>query len=246
VWFWEHYEEAANQVTEFLAGDGVSLTGLRVADVGSGDGIIDLAIARGSAPELLTGYDLNLTDAAHLSRLSAREGLPAELPACLRFERSEPTVIPAPDASYDAVITWSAFEHIGDPVSVLREIRRIMRPQGLLFLQLWPFYHSDAGGHLWDWYSESFPHLTRTEDQVLREVRASGARSPEWTEYMLDEFRHLNRVTVDELQTSLLAAGLAVRKLELLTSPVHIPLELMRYPLSTLGISGVKLLASPL
>lgn len=246
VWFWEHYEEATNQVTEFLGGDGVSLTGLEVADVGCGDGIIDLAIARGSAPRRLVGYDVNLTDTAHLARRSAEEGLGGELPACLSFERSEPTRIPSPDAAFDAVITWSAFEHIGDPVSVLREIRRIMRPQGLLFLQLWPFYHSDAGGHLWDWYEESFPHLTRTEDEVAAEVRASGRRSPEWTEYMLNEFRHLNRVTVDELQNSLLAAGLAVRKLELLTSPVHIPHELMRYPLSTLGISGVKLLASPL
>jgi hypothetical protein len=100
-----------------------------------------------------------------------------------------------------------------------------------------PAERSPESVWFWEHYEEATNEVT--------EFVASGRRSPEWTEYMLNEFRHLNRLTVDELQNSLLAAGLAVRKLELLTSPVHIPHELMRFPLSTLGISGVKLLASP-
>lgn len=87
VWFWDHYDGAAAQIVDFFAGDGISLAGKQVADIGCRD--------------------------------------------------------------YDVVVTWSALEHVAEPVSMLREIRRILRPGGVLFLQLWPFYYSDRGSHLW-------------------------------------------------------------------------------------------------
>jgi hypothetical protein len=77
-------------------------------------------------------------------------------------------------------------------------------------------------------------------------MRANPKPTVDWTEYMLNEYRHLNRVTLDELQRCILAAGMAVRKFEIISHPVHIPLALQRYPLSQLGIAGVKLIATPL
>ena len=61
---------------------------------------------------------------------------------------------------------------------------------------------------------------------------------------MTREFRSLNRITLDELQRCILAAGFDISKFELYTNPVHLTADLARYPLSQLGISGVKLLAS--
>ena len=60
-----------------------------------------------------------------------------------------------------------------------------------------------------------------------------------------DEYRSLNRVRVDRLQRSLLAAGMIVTKLELITNATHIPRELAHMPLSLLGVGGVKVLAVP-
>lgn len=246
VWFWEHYGEAADTVIGFLKDAGVSLESKRIADVGCGDGIIDLGVAQKAAPALLTGFDVNRTDATYLGRRAQEEGLGGDLPANLEFLGSQPTAIPAESGSYDVAVTWSAFEHVSDPVPVLREIRRILRPEGVLFVQLWPFYYSERGSHLWDWFPEGFPNLLHSEDHIASYMRANPFRSAEWTEYMLDEYRHLNRITVDELQNALLAAGFGVRKFELMTHPVHIGPSLLRYPLSQLGISGVKLLATPL
>jgi SAM-dependent methyltransferase len=246
VWFWDHYEQAAGEVIDFIAGEGISLEGKAVADVGCGDGFIDLGLVHKGKPSLLHGFDVNLTDSGHLLRRATEEGVCNELPWNLEFKQSEPRRLPTGNDAFDIVVTWSAFEHIAEPVSVLGEIHRIMRPDGLLFLQLWPFYYASAGSHLWDWFSEPFPHLMRHEDELAAGMRADPKPSVEWTEYMLDEYRHLNRITIDELQRSILAAGMAVRKFEILSHPVHVPPEMQRYPLSKLGIVGVKLIATPI
>ena len=246
VWFWDHYDNAAGEVISFLDGEGGGLTGRSVADVGCGDGIIDLGLMHKAQPEVLDGFDVNLTDSGHLLNRAKQEGVCDELPGNLHFHASAPKRLPSEDHQYDVVVSWSAFEHIAEPISILGEIHRIMRPDGLFFLQLWPFYHSSGGSHLWDWFDDPFPNLTRHEDEVVAALRADPKPSTEWTEYMLDEYRHLNQITLDELQRCILAAGMAVRKFEILTHAVHVPLELQRYSLSQLGIAGIKLIATPL
>jgi hypothetical protein len=128
---------------------------------------------------------------------------------------------------------------------VLREVRRVVRPDGVFFLQLWPFFHSPRGSHLWEWCPEPYHHLAESAETTRRRVRSSG-HGPEFAEMMLREFSTLNRITVDELGAALLASGLAVRKLELLPAVSHVPAAALSHPLSTLGVSGVKLLATRL
>jgi ubiquinone/menaquinone biosynthesis C-methylase UbiE len=223
----------------------MTLAGREVADIGCGDGIIDLGIVHRAGPARLVGFDVNPVDVDHLLTRAREEGVDATMPSALEFRVSEPRAIPAEDAAFDVVVTWSAFEHVAEPVSVLREARRILRPGGVLFLQLWPFYYSERGSHLWDWFPEGFHHLTQHEDEVRDAMGVASPDAAEWPKYMFDEFRRLNRITVDELQRAILAAGLSVRKFELLTGSVHVTDELARYPLSQLGIAGVKLLAVP-
>ena len=128
---------------------------------------------------------------------------------------------------------------------MLREIRRVLRPDGLFFLQLWPFFHSPRGSHLWEWCPEPYHHLAEPAEETRLRVRASG-HQPEFAEMMLREFGTLNRLTLDELGAALLDSELAVRKLELLPACSHVPAAALRHPLSALGVSGVKLLATPL
>jgi ubiquinone/menaquinone biosynthesis C-methylase UbiE len=244
-WFWDHYDWASSEVVAFLESGGMTLAGREVADIGCGDGIIDLGIVHRAGPARLVGFDVNPVDVDHLLTRAREEGVDATMPSALEFRVSEPRAIPAEDAAFDVVVTWSAFEHVAEPVSVLREARRILRPGGVLFLQLWPFYYSERGSHLWDWFPEGFHHLTQHEDEVRDAMGVASPDAAEWPKYMFDEFRRLNRITVDELQRAILAAGLSVRKFELLTGSVHVTDELARYPLSQLGIAGVKLLAVP-
>jgi SAM-dependent methyltransferase len=240
IWFYDHFREAADQVLDF-----VDLKRKRVADIGSGDGIIDLALALRGRPRAFVGYDVVPTNSSHLLELARRHAAVDALPPVLSFRQSEPERIEAPDAAYDVVVTWSVFEHARDPAGLLREMRRIVRPDGVLFLQLWPFYHSHRGSHLWDWFPEPFHHLGQSAEEIEAAVRASDRHGPEWAEYMLREFRTLNRITLDELGEAVRAAGFSIRELELIGHRSRVPAGLDEYPLSVLGVGGVKLLAVP-
>lgn len=244
-WFWEHYDDAVEQTLTFLEGAGVATAGREMADVGCGDGILTLGLMHKGHPAQLTGFDIVETDRDALRDQAERHGVDSRLPPELAFKRSGPVTLPAADDSFDIVTTWSAFEHVADPAAVLGEISRVLRAEGVLFLQLWPFYYSERGSHLWDWFSDAFHHLRSSQEDLVREMEASGKSDPEWTRYMAREFQGLNRLTLDELQLCLHAAGLEVVRLELLSHLVNIPRGLRRYRLADLGVAGVKLLAVP-
>jgi SAM-dependent methyltransferase len=232
-------------VIEFLAGDGIELGGKRVADIGCGDGIIDLGLVHRAAPHRLVGFDLQATDEELLLRMAVESGAADSLPENLEFQACGETELPAETGAFDVVVSWSAFEHIEDPISQLREIRRVLADDGILFIQVWPFYDSEHGSHLWGWYPEGFAQFLHSDDEIDAKLRAENFGDPGWSDRMLDIFHTLNRVGVDALHRSLLAAGFHVAKAELITNAVHIPPALAHIPLSVLGIGGVKLLARP-
>jgi SAM-dependent methyltransferase len=241
TWFREHFDDAADQVLEFLGDAGLMIEDKVVADIGCGDGIIDLALALKGKPAKLVGYDLRPTDVDALRRSAEAAGIAGSLPETLSFAISIPDRVPAPDNMFDFAVTWSVFEHVTKPVRMLQEVARILKPGGVLFLQVWPFFHSEHGGHLWRHYDGPFPHLLHTDAEIREHMQ--GRRGTDPGRDAVEEYASLSRITADELQRALLAAGLTTTKLELLTSPVHVPPELAHAPFSLVGIGGIKLLA---
>lgn len=244
-WFWDHWDVAPGEIVSFCEVAGVHLADREIADIGCGDGIMACGLAHRVKPRRLVGFDVVPTDIGKLLERMQSEGAGQALPDGVEFQAATPAHTPAPDDSFDFVYSWSAFEHIADPLSVLGEVRRILRPTGHFFLQLWPFYLSAKGSHLWDWFPEDFHHLRMPGDEILTQMRASDRHPADWTAYMAGEFEHLNRVTLAELQRSILAAGFDVHRLELLTTPVQLTPDLGRYLWADLAVSGVKLIALP-
>jgi SAM-dependent methyltransferase len=244
AWFREHFDEAADAIISFFGGDRISLRGKEVADVGSGDGIIDLALALKAEPANLTGFDIVLTDVERLRELALRENVADALPANLAFSSCEPRRIPATDDAFDIVTSWSTFEHVDDPAAVLAEIHRILRPYGLLMIQIWPLYYSQHGSHLWQFFPAGFEQLLTTPAELEAAVRKNPGPEPDWAEVLIEQFRSCNRLTLDELQQHLHAAGFAIHKVELLSEAAHLPPGIEHFPLSQLTVSGIKLIAS--
>lgn len=242
-WFREHFDGAVKQILSFLDAPSEPLAGRVVADVGCGDGIIDLGLTLKGRPSALVGYDVRPTDVDALRRGASAAGVADELPDALSFATSRTDQLPSEDGVFDVVVTWSVFEHVTYPVRMLSEISRILKPDGILFLQLWPFFHSEHGGHLWPHYDDGFPHLLHTDAEIREHVR--GRRGTDPSRGAVDEFESLNRLTLDELHRAILLAGMTVTKLELLTNAVHIPRDLGHLPLSLVGVGGIKLLAVP-
>lgn len=244
-WFVDHFDGAAQQIIDFLTSDGIELDGATVADIGSGDGIIDLGVVLKAHPEKVVGYDIKPADRGALERGMIAAGVGESLPHAdtLAFVQSESDRVPAPNDTFDVVFSWSVFEHVDEPVEMLREVHRIVKPDGVFFLQLWPFFNSQHGGHLWLAIDEPFAHLTRSPFVIEQELK--GKRGTDPSRPADDEFRSLNRLTLDGLQRALLAAHLRIAKIELIAEAAHVPPSLAYLPIGDLAVSGVKLLAVP-
>lgn len=99
----------------------------KVLDIGCGTGVAARAIARrkGFGGTVL-GIDLShfLADAA--SSLAEEEGL-GEL---LLFKVGDSRSLELADSSFDAVVLHTLISHLDDPLTVLREAARVVKPGG--------------------------------------------------------------------------------------------------------------------
>jgi 2-polyprenyl-3-methyl-5-hydroxy-6-metoxy-1,4-benzoquinol methylase len=77
--------------------------------------------------------------------------------------RSDITQIPVPDASFDVVVCTEVLEHVPEPINAVRELARILRPNGQLLLTapLTSFLHQEPyhfyGGYTLHWYRRFLP-----------------------------------------------------------------------------------------
>jgi ubiquinone/menaquinone biosynthesis C-methylase UbiE len=259
-WVRSHTVEAPSILREFLGGDGLSLEGKSVLDLGCGDGLLDWGIATSQHPARLVGVDLELTDSEELRRRLRDQGLaPDGLPGNLSFATCTPDRLPFSDDEFDWALSWSVFEHIHDPAATIREIRRVLKPSGCFFVQLYPFFWSEHGPHLEQWYPEGFAQrfdieqiMTRVSPTFARErtLRVGevqharhGNRQP--GDAMMWEYLNLNRMSLDDLHRALLLGGFWVTKAQLISNAIHLPMELNVRSLTELLVAGVYMTAVP-
>jgi ubiquinone/menaquinone biosynthesis C-methylase UbiE len=72
------------------------------------------------------------------------EGLVPPAAEHITYLESPGERIPLPAGSADLVIIENALDHVGDPVAVLAEIRRLLAPQGMLWLLVDLSNYSDS------------------------------------------------------------------------------------------------------
>ncbi len=136
----------------------------------------------------------------------------------MEFSLATAEQLPAADQSFDTVFSWSAFEHIEEPVHVALEMGRILRPGGVLMIQLWPFYYSERGGHRWPWAPEGYSHLLGDNQALERHARETTVDDQKTTAERL-LMGTLNRMSLDERQRCLLVGGFIVTKLRFSATP---------------------------
>ena len=80
------------------------------------------------------------------------------------------------DASFDAVVLKDLLEHVRDPVAVVREVRRVLRPGGRVFAS-----SPDAQRWVWDDYTHRRPFTRKAFRLLFRdhgfEIEQSGYES---------------------------------------------------------------------
>lgn len=164
--------------------------GDRVLDVGCGPGTITVDLARRVPDGVVVGIDAAEVVVADAESARAEAGV-----ANARFAVGDVYALDEPDGTYDVVHAHQVLQHLSDPVRALTEMRRVLRPGGLLAVR-----DSDYGAFVWwpldprlDRWLELYHQITRRNGaeadagrRLLAWVRAAGfaeavASSSTWT-----------------------------------------------------------------
>ena len=112
----------------------------RVLDDGCGGGGMTVSFAEES--DAVVGIDLSDRFAAAGTVLAREKGV-----ANVSFARTDGQALPFRDDAFDTVFSHAVIEHVANPLVYLREIRRVLKPGGWVFLQTAP-YLAPSGAHL--------------------------------------------------------------------------------------------------
>ncbi|HSC04554.1 MAG TPA: methyltransferase domain-containing protein [Solirubrobacteraceae bacterium] len=130
---WRTAENSAGYLLPFLA------PGMRLLDVGCGPGTITLDLAARIAPGPTVGVD---RDAGVLAE--AQRALDSREISGVEFRTADAYALEFDDESFDVVHAHQLLQHLTDPVAAVVEMRRVVRPGGVLAVR-----DGDYGGFVW-------------------------------------------------------------------------------------------------
>ena len=131
---WRTVENSAPHLIPHLA------PGLRLLDVGCGPGTITVDLAARVAPGQVVGFDV-AEEVIDRARALLDE---PDAPTNCTFRTDDVYAIDAPDGTFDVVHAHQVLQHLTDPVAALREMRRVLKPGGMLAVR-----DADYGGMTW-------------------------------------------------------------------------------------------------
>ncbi|MBI4312966.1 MAG: methyltransferase domain-containing protein, partial [Chloroflexi bacterium] len=103
--------------------------GMSVLDCGSGPGSITLDLAEAVAPGQVVGIDIEPTQAARAQANAAERGV-----LNVRFQTADVHKLPFDDSAFDAMFACAVLQYLRDPWQALAEMRRVLKPGGVIGL----------------------------------------------------------------------------------------------------------------
>ena len=239
-WVKIHYEDSINEVVGQI-GDP---TGKRVLDLGCGEMLMTFGLAAKGAAEVV-GIDIAPLDPEGAVEKIVGAGF-GEVEA-LRDRVIAVTYdgerMPFPDEHFDVVFSWGVMEHVNDVPAVLSEIKRVLKPGGVAFIKVFPWFHCYYGSHLSDFLDKPFAHLT-TSDAEMRGMIERAAHVQTILDpnlilgHMWEEYLTLNRYSANMFYRDVRKAGFSRNYWRILSDPRDLSEAPDDHDLSDLLITG--------
>lgn len=147
---------------------------LDVVDFGCGTGVLTVEIARWARK--VTAIDRSPSALEQATARASRQGL-----SNVTFLEADLAKLPLPAGKKDLVVTSQSLHHVEDPVAVLAEAARILKPGGrIVVLELMP--HEET------WVRERLGHvhLGLAPDALQAQLGEAGFKSTQFTPYGRD------------------------------------------------------------
>jgi ubiquinone/menaquinone biosynthesis C-methylase UbiE len=158
---WErHWGKEFARIYLEPAGD---LRGKYLLDVGCGLGGKTVAYAEAGAE--VTGTDLLEKNVEQSGAYAKMKGARAA------FFVGDAAALPLREGAFDTVVANDAMEHFAEPEEALREMARVVKPGGAIWIFFTPHY-SPLGSHLYDYVYTPWCHLLFTRGQLQSAIRA--------------------------------------------------------------------------
>lgn len=142
--------------------------GMRIADVGAGDGTFSVALARRVGPSgVVYATEIDREQLARIERAAKEAGA-----ANIRALAGAVAGTNLPDACCDAVFSRLVYHHLADPAAINADLLRALRPGGRLLV-----VDFEPGGLL-DWFEQSGRHGGHgtPKEAVVKDLTAAGFR----------------------------------------------------------------------
>jgi|GEM_PF-1036402 len=201
--------DVPNVISDWLRDHG-GLKGRDVLDFGCGEAATALGIALLHGVRRIVGIDIHGGMEKVLTDARVQLGL-EHLPDNLEVRRVEPDEPLDSIGLFDVAYSWSVFERVRQDIildSFIR-IRRVLRPDGVMFLQTTPLFYSAEGSHLMPWAPWPWAHLTMQQDRLYAALR-SGCENREQADHLQWVYETLNRTTAPALLRAVNEAGFDV------------------------------------
>lgn len=148
------------------------MDGKAVLDYGCGPGHDLVGFAHFSKPKRLIGMDVSPTSLSESAHRMQLHGLNAEF---VKIEEKQ-SRLPLEDASIDVIHSSGVLHHTPDPVAIMREMRRVVRPDG--HAQIMVYNYDSVWTHLYVAYERMLVQKM-FEGKTLREAFTASTDGPE-------------------------------------------------------------------